>query len=204
MRPAPLPAALALLLALLPGGLSAQDPRLAARLPAATARQVQAVADSAAEAGLPAEPVILKALEGASKGADSARILTAVRSLVRRLQEAEEALGPGAPESELVAGAAALRAGATPASLSSLKSLRPRERLTVPLSVLADLLTAGIAPERAWTSVRDMATRGAVDADYLALRDQLVPPGSSGPVRLPPPPEYPPASVRPNPDRHDQ
>lgn len=203
MRPTPRPALLLLGL-LLPAWLSAQDPRLAARLPPRTAEQVQAVADSAQAAGLPVEPVILKALEGASKGADSTRIVAAVRALLGRLQQVGRVLGPAATEAELVAGAAALRAGATPERLASLKSLRPRERLTVPLSVLADLLTAGIAPERAWTSVRDMANRGAADADYLALRDHLVPPGSSGPVRMPPAAEYPPAPVRPNPDHQDR
>ena len=52
--------------------------------------------DSARAAGLPHEPLILKALEGASKGADSARIVTAVRALGGRLQEAARALGPAA------------------------------------------------------------------------------------------------------------
>jgi hypothetical protein len=178
--------------------LTGQDPRLAARLSPGTAQAIQVLADSARSAGLPHEPLILKALEGASKGADSSRIVTAVRALVGRLEEAARALGPSATEAELVAGAAALRAGARADRLSSLKSLRPRERLTVPLSVLADLLAAGIAPERAWTSVRDMATRGADDAEYLALRDRLVPLGSSGPRRLPPAAEYPPSPAGPS------
>jgi len=181
----------------------AQDPRLAARLPGGTAQAVQAWADSAIAQGLPPEPVVLKALEGASKGADSALILNAVRALVHRLAEARRALGPEASEAELVAGAAALRAGAAPNRLADLKALRPREHLTVPLSVLADLLTAGVAGERAWSSIRDMATRGAPDADYLALRDRLAE-RRSGPPRLPPAAEYPPAPSQPNPDRPDR
>jgi hypothetical protein len=187
-----------------PTVLVAQDPRLAARLPGGTAQAVQAWADSAIAQGLPAEPVVLKALEGASKGADSALILSAVRSLVHRLAEARRALGPDASDAELVAGAAALRAGAAPDRLADLKALRPREQLTVPLSVLADLLTAGVAGDRAWASVRDMATRGAADADYLALRDRLAPERPSGPSRLPPAAEYPPAPSQPNPDRPDR
>jgi len=203
MRLPPVRLALLLIHGLVPAALHGQDPRLTARLSAGTAQAVQALADSARAGGLPHEPLILKALEGVSKGADSARIVTAVRALVGRLQGAGQALGPTATEAELVAGAAALRAGAKPDRLASLKSLRPREQLTVPLSVLADLLTAGIAPERAWTSVRDMASRGAADADYLALRDRLVQPGASGPSRPPPPAEYPPAPARPNSNRQD-
>jgi hypothetical protein len=196
--------ALGLAFGLIPVALQGQDPRLASRLSAGTAQVVQELADSARAASLPHEPLILKALEGASKGADSARIVTAVRALAGRLQEAARALGPAATEAELVAGAAALRAGVQPDRLSSLKSLRPREQVTVPLSVLADLFAAGITPERAWSSVRDMASRGAADADYLALRDRLVPPGASGPTRLPPAAEYPPAPTRPNSDRQDR
>jgi hypothetical protein len=197
---------LALLLAcgLVPATLHGQDPRLASRLSAGTAHAVQELADGARAAGLPHEPLILKALEGASKGADSARIVTAVQALAGRLLEAARALGPAASEAELVAGAAALRAGVQPDRLSALKSLRPREQVTVPLSVLADLFTAGITPDRAWSSVRDMARRGAADTDYLALRDRLVPPGASGPTRLPPAAEYPPAPARPNSDRQDR
>jgi hypothetical protein len=204
MRTAPARLALALACGLIPAALQGQDPRLASRLSAGTAQAVQELADSARAAGLPHEPLILKALEGASKGADSARIVTAVRALVERLQEAARALGPAATEAELVAGAAALRAGVQPNRLSSLKSLRPREQVTVPLSVLADLFTAGVTPDRAWSSVRDMASRGATDADYLALRDRLVPPGASGPTRLPPAAEYPPAPARPKSDHQDR
>jgi hypothetical protein len=204
MRPSRVRLALAVAFGLIPVAAQGQDPRLASRLSTGTAQAVQELADSARAAGLPHEPLILKALEGASKGADSARIVTAVRALVGRLQEAARALGPTATEAELVAGAAALRAGVRPDRLSSLRALRPHEQVTVPLSVLADLYTAGITPERAWNSVRDMASRGAADADYLALRDRLVPPGASGPTRLPPAAEYPPAPARPNPDHQDR
>jgi hypothetical protein len=175
--------------------LAAQDARLAERLPAGTAREVQRVVDSATAQGLPGGPLVLKALEGASKGADSARILAAVRALASMLGTAHGALGPSASEAELVAGAAALRAGAGAQSLVTLRKLRSAEPLVVPLSVLADLLTAGVDTGRAWNSVRDMASRGATDAAFLAMRDELVAPGRGRTV--PPAVERPPANPLP-------
>lgn len=175
--------------------LAAQDARLQERLPTGLAREVQRVVDSAARSTLPAEPLVLKALEGASKGADSARILAAVRTLATNLGSARAALGPAASEAELVAGAAALRAGATAPSLATLRQLRKGEPLVVPLSVLADLLTAGLTSDRAWGSVREMATRGASDAAFLAMRDDLVTPARGRSV--PPAAEQPPTTPLP-------
>ncbi len=183
------------MLLLLGTPLRAQDARLAERLPAGVAREVQRVVDSAGRAALPTAPLVLKALEGASKGADSGRILLAVRTLAGNLGTARAALGSGATEGELVAGAAALRAGADAPALRQLRQLRRGEPLVVPLSVLADLLTAGVAGDRAWGSVRDMATRGASDAAFLALRDELVTPARGR--TMPPAAEQPPTTPLP-------
>lgn len=180
---------------LLTSPLGAQDPRLTVRLPGGVARGVQATIDIAVQQGLPADPLVLKALEGWSKGADSARIVTAVRNLATLLGSARRALGGAAPEADLVAGAAALRAGADPGSLTTLRGLRRSDPLAVPLSVLADLLTAGVGPERAWSSVRDMASRGANDAAFLRLRDELVHRGGERP--MPPTVEHPPGTPLP-------
>lgn len=165
----------------------AQDARLADRLPAGAAAAVQSLVDSAAAASLPTEPLIKKALEGQSKGADSARIVAAVRALAANLALARTALGATAPEADLVAGAAALKAGAAPNSLTMLRSLRPGRPLGVALSVYADLLTSGLGTDRAWAEVRDLAERRVPDSDFLLLRDRTAgvppPPGKS----LPPP-----------------
>ncbi len=181
--------------ALADGPLAAQDARLASRLAPGTRLAVEGIVDSARQAGLPSEPLVLKALEGASKGADSARIVAAVGALGRLLREARQALGPSAAEAELVAGAAALRAGAAPTRLAELDVLRPRERLAVPLSVLADLLTAGIPEERAWVTVRDMASQGAPDTDFLVLRDRLTGTRGAATPAVPPAAERPPTAA---------
>ena len=191
MRPTLLCSALLLAAGLGSVPLAAQDARLAARLPTGTRLAVERLMDSARAGGLPTEPLVRKALEGESKGADSARIVSAVASLARYLGQARQALGAGADEATLVAGAAALRAGAQPARLRALDSLRSRERLAVPLSVLADLLTSGVEPERAWTTVRQMATQGAPDADFLELRERL----TGARQGLPPAAERPPTAA---------
>ncbi len=185
----------ALLAAALPLALRAQDARLTARLPTGVAGVAQRLADTASHEGLPTEPLIQKALEGESKGADSARIVRAVQALLERMRVARRAL-PRGTEPELVAGAAALRAGASPASLAALRALRPDRSLVVPLSVLADLIAAGITPERAWSSVRDMANTGAADAAFLALRDRLTE-GRGAVEALPPESRRPPAEAPP-------
>src|SRR2546428_3155761 len=91
---------------------AAQIPRLD-RLDPDTRAQVTAVVDWARLAGLPAEPLIQRALEGATKGAPGPRIVTAVRRLSTDLGTARAALGDEASAPELEAGVAALRAGAT-------------------------------------------------------------------------------------------
>ncbi|MBL8961424.1 MAG: hypothetical protein JNJ98_16315, partial [Gemmatimonadetes bacterium] len=70
------------------------DQRLVGRLDAKTREAVVAVVDAARRDGLPTEPIIDKALEGASKQASGAQIVAVVRSLVGDLKRAREALGP--------------------------------------------------------------------------------------------------------------
>jgi hypothetical protein len=178
---------LALVIAGTASPLCAQDPRLSARLPGALAPEVQRLADSAAALGLPTEPLVLKALEGESKGADSARIMSAVRQLAGRLAIGRRELGAGSTEPELVAAAAALKAGAAPSTLRALRGLRRDRPLVVPLSVLADLLGAGIPAGEAWSSIEEIAASGGTDAAFLQLRDRLA--GKASAPGLPPKPE---------------
>lgn len=192
---------LLVLLAGVPEVLAAQDPRLGARLDPRARGGVERVLDSAAAVGVPVEPLVLKALEGASKGADSARIVTAVRTLFTNLLAARTELGADAGEAALVAGAAALRAGAPRGQLGRLAALRPTGQLAVPLSVLADLLSAGISGSQAWSTVYDMTARGANDAALLALRDRLTGRVGRQGRNLPPPAEQPPVAPLPTTER---
>ena len=98
----------------------AQDPRLARRLDPQAQAQLAQVLDSARAAGLPLEPLVDRALEGASKGASVERIAAAVRKLAIDLTTARNALG-GGNVAELEAAASALRAGVKPEDLKRLQ-----------------------------------------------------------------------------------
>ncbi len=168
--------------------VAVQDPRLE-RLDPDTRSAVAAVADSANGVGLPAEPIIQRALEGATKGASGARIVAAVRRLALDLGTARSALGTSASAPELEAAVAALRAGATPQVLAHLRDVR-RPPLTMALSVLADLVAGGVPADSAAAAVLALAPK-ARDADLVEFRRAVerdialgAPPGAATSVRL--------------------
>ncbi|HSE28414.1 MAG TPA: hypothetical protein VLA95_09315 [Gemmatimonadales bacterium] len=202
-----MPAWIALLggLTLAAAPLAAQDARLA-RLDPTTGAVVARLVDSARAAGLPDEPLVDKALEGASKRAAGARIADAVRALLVDLGRARDALGGGS-EAELTAGAAALRAGVAPGTLGELRRARGAEALSVPLATLADLVSRGVPVETAQAVVVALAARGVSDAGYVELRRVVeadigagVPPAAAASVRAqggrPPDKVVPPGQTR--------
>src|SRR6266566_8930020 len=75
--------ACALAAAFVAGTAAGQDPRLT-RLPAEAQAPVGALVDSARAAGLPAEPLVQRALEGATKQAPGDLIVAAVQRLADR------------------------------------------------------------------------------------------------------------------------
>jgi hypothetical protein len=162
--------ALPLLAALLVAGRAAAqqtDSRLE-RLDTATRPTVAALLDSARTALLPTEPLVQRALEGATKRASGDVIVAAVRRLAVDLSHARDALGSTASPAELTAGAAALRAGASQTTLAALRHAR-REPLIVPLAVLADLVASGVPVDSAAAAVLSLARR-ARDADLVEFR----------------------------------
>ena len=167
--------------------VAAQDPRLE-RLDPETRSLVMSVVDSARAAGLPTEPIIQRALEGATKGASGARIVAAVRRLATDLGTARSALGARASAPELEAGVAALRAGASPEVLASVRDAR-RPPLTMALAVLADLVASGVPADSASAVVLALAPT-ARDADLVEFRKAVerdislgAPPGAAAAVR---------------------
>ena len=142
-----------------------QDPRLGRRLDSATVIVLGTVIDSARSVGLPVEPLVQRALEGAAKRAAPARILVAVRLLADELGIARTALGPASAPAELVAAASALRAGVRPTDLTQLRRRRGAG-LTVSLAAVTDLVTSGVPPDSAAAAVLALAA--------LAGDDQIV------------------------------
>jgi hypothetical protein len=164
---------------------AAQDPRLEARLDSTTRARVEAALASARAEGLPTEPLVQKALEGASKGAPGPRIVDAVATVFADLHRARAALGQAAAEDELVAAAAALRAGATPSMIVEMRRVAPRGAVAVPLAVFTDLVAGGMETDAAWRSVAELARKGGDDEAFLRLRDQLEPAPPGAPPETP-------------------
>src|SRR5947208_6338147 len=106
------------------------DPRLE-RLDAGARPLVASVIDSARAAGLPTEPLVQRALEGATKGAPGTLIASAVQRLAADLGRARAVLGAGATPPELEAGARAPAAGGGPRVLTQLRRAR-RQTIPVP------------------------------------------------------------------------
>jgi hypothetical protein len=152
-----------------PSLATAQTPRLAGRLPDAARQRVEVILDSAAAHNVPVEPLVDRALEGASKGASADRIVAAVRRYATELETARRTLGSDASAAELVAGASALRAGAGPGDLEQLRRVRSGRPITVAAAVLADLVSIGVPTDSAVSTVVRLADR-VDDRTFLALR----------------------------------
>ena len=148
----------------------AQVARLDSRLDSRTRSAVARIVDSARTVGLPSEALVDKALEGASKGADGARIVAAVRALAERLRSARAALGPGSSEAEVVAAAGALHAGVRSSGLTQLRAARPEYPLPVALIVLSDLVARGVPADTALSLIVSLVRAGAGDEALVALR----------------------------------
>ena len=146
-----------------------QEPRLVGRVPDPARMQVNAILAAAHTRGLPTEPLVDRALEGAAKGAPPAMIVAAVTRLRDELILVRSAFGETASTAELTAGASALRAGATTASLARLRAVRSGQPLTVAAAVMADLVAAGVPADTAVGAVLALAS-DADDADYLTFR----------------------------------
>ncbi len=168
----------AVLLAL-PSWAAAQGgaPVLPARLGDTARRSIAALGDSLRAEGLPWKLVYDKAREGVLKGAGDAQIVTAARSVAGRLRVAGDILGPGAAAAELSAAVSALYAGVAPDALRATARLRGSERkdlsLVLPFTMLADLVSRGIAPSEATSWIDVLLERGAREGDFDTLRSSL-------------------------------
>ena len=167
---------LIVLAVVVPVTLGAQDAR-SARLDGKLDGETQAVVlrtlDSARTRGLPVEPLVDKALEGATKRAAGPRIQAAVEMLMRRLETARDALAPNPGPRDIAAGADALAYGATREALVAMRAIRPNESIAVPLGVLTQLVASGVPVARATRVVADLLRRGARDEQLIALNNDV-------------------------------
>ncbi len=147
---------------------AAQDTRLAARLDKPTYLAVNAIIDSARVAKLPTAPLVDKALEGAAKGSDGTKIVSAVHQLSGRLGSARRVLGTTASSEEIKVAASALDVGVSERDLARLRGASGKRQVTMPLTVLTDLIGRDVPIATATDLVVQLARSGVKDAD-LAL-----------------------------------
>ncbi len=140
-----------------------------ARLDSASHRIVAALVDSARTEGLPSEPIISQAQLGVARHASSTVISSVVRKVFLALREARASLGEHATSEELSAGAQALEVGIPTSALIDLRQARHGKSVTVPLVVLADLVTRGVPRDTASRAILQLWMGGAGDADLLGL-----------------------------------
>jgi len=155
-----------------PAPLTATD--LPAQLASATRQAITRLGDSLRAAHLPDEPLYAKAAEGVLKGADDARIVSAVRTLARELGVARTALG-NVDDVDLVAAASALHVGASAAMLRHLRgtqltAVRGQSSLATAFVALTDLLTRRVPAGVASAAIDSLIARRAPSDDFAALR----------------------------------
>jgi hypothetical protein len=164
-----------------------QDPRIGNRLDAPTRAAIFAIVDSARAQGIPVEPLMQKVNEGVAMGADGPRIVVAVRSLAVEMASAHRALGTVASADEIKAGASAVHAGVPAVELGKMKKQSGlRRSLTLPFTVLADIVSRGVPVETAANAIRSLVGAGARDADINTFQrnvkvdiDQGAPPAAA-------------------------
>ncbi|AHG92076.1 hypothetical protein J421_4539 [Gemmatirosa kalamazoonensis] len=144
--------------------------RLEGRLDKHTLPTVERIVDSAFARGIPAEPLVDRALEGAAKGAPGEAIIREVRKLVVDLAIAREKLGPQSFAGELSAAAMALRGGVDPDVLARLRRERPGQPVSVPLGVLSGLIANGVPVSTATESIFALTKNGIADEQLVAFR----------------------------------
>jgi hypothetical protein len=171
--------------------VGAQDPRIGTRLDAPSRIAILALLDSAKAQGLPTEPLMEKVNQGLAVGADGPRIVTAVRSLTLEMASAHRALGTVASVDEIKAAASAMHAGVPAVELGKLKKQSGlRRSLTLPFTVLADIVSRGVPVEAGVNAIRSLVGAGAKDADLSKFQrnvsvdiEQGAPPAAAAETR---------------------
>ena len=149
------------------------DERLASRLDGDTRDQVVALVDSLKREGLPTEPIVDRALEGASKRADGALIVRVVRSFASHLRVARQVLGAGTSDREIIAGANALKAGIKTEELVRIRAAREGQRYAVAFDVLTGLKNRNVPNDTAVRVIGSLVKLAATDQQYVTLLDQV-------------------------------
>ena len=151
----------------------ASDPRLTNRLDRETRDAVDAIIESARKSGVPTEPLVDRALEGASKRATGSQIVSVVRGWADDLRKARQALGPGSPDAEVVAGAHALRNGVNVRQLERLRATRNGVRYAMALDVMNYLVNRGVPADTISPVIVNLVLASASEDQFARLRQDV-------------------------------
>jgi hypothetical protein len=147
--------------------------RLAQRLDADTHASVMKVVESAKEQELPIEPIVSKALLGATFRQPGAVITQSVNVVLQRLVASRDALAPTPTPRDIAAGATAIELGVPSKTIHDLRSRFPDRSMVVPLAVLGELVANKVPVNRAAEMVRDLMRRGASENQLVAFSDKV-------------------------------
>lgn len=137
--------------------------RAKAALPRDAARELEQTVAAARKRGLPSEPLVDKALEGAAKRVPPANIISAVRQKLDLLSRADAALRPFGPPSaaDVTATADVLQRGV---SVDVIKKARAGQRKGEPIGLalhtVADLVDRGVPANVALEVLSSWRERG--------------------------------------------
>jgi len=126
------------------------------------------ILDSAAAAGIPTGPLMLKAREGIAKKIDSGKIVDVVRRLFGELRLAHAALG-GVSEQELSAAATLIGQGVKTSQLEIFRARQKGRSDITAFTVWADFLQRGIPNEEASSAISKLWSNGADDDTFQSL-----------------------------------
>ncbi len=152
----------------------AQDPRIQPKLDAPTRDALRSVIDSASAQGIPVAPLKDLINEALAKGADGPRIVAAVKSLAIEMASAHRALGTIASTDEIKAAASAMHAGVPAVELGKMKKQSGlRRSLTLPFTVLADIVSRGVPVRTAINGIKSLVGAGAKDSDISSFQQKV-------------------------------
>ncbi|HYK82748.1 MAG TPA: hypothetical protein VEU55_06345 [Gemmatimonadales bacterium] len=158
---------LAVLLTCLVAPLAAQSVqgRLEGRVPAAAIPSVDSLVQTAAQEGLPTEPLVQKALEGGAKHVAAPRVVAAVQSSLTQLRDAHDLLirahdEPPVTPSEVTTVVWALRSGLPAPVVERLVTALPRPPRAPAVHAVADLIAHRFDPDSAAELVIEAIRQG--------------------------------------------
>jgi hypothetical protein len=135
--------------------------------------QIIAIVSRATAQGLPGDAIARRALEAVAKGRTEIQARAAAASLASELDQARAALQAGRAgpsESDIVAGALAIRQGVDGKAISEVARAAPSGRsLTVPIAVIGALVDRGLPADDALAAVLARLEARSDDRDLAEL-----------------------------------